>query len=656
MVRAPHARHDAGLPLSPADHQQVLVEWNAAPEPACGEALIHRWIAARAAERPTAPAVEHQARSLSYAELERLAGALARRLRELGAGPDVLVGLCVERSCDMIVGILGILQAGAAYLPLDPGYPPQRVAFLLQDAGSGIVVTEGRLAERFAAPSIRLVLLDALPDTGTPAEPLLDTGVTPDNLAYVIYTSGSTGRPKGVQVTHRTLVASTAARLAYYREPVERFLLLSSSAFDSSVAGIFGTLCQGGTLLLPPQEAERDPQLIVAQVATRHASHLLALPSLYSLVLEEEGKPLGSLRAVIVAGEACPADLVARHVSALRETALYNEYGPTEATVWCSVHDAASPQRSERVPIGRTIPGARLYVLDPFGSPSPVGAPGELWVGGCGVARGYLHRPELTAERFLPDPYSADPGARQYRTGDVARWLPDGTLEFLGRRDHQVKVRGFRIELEEVEATLGQHPGVREAVVLARRDGGAEPRLAAYVVAGEPAPTGGALRTFLRQRLPEYMVPAYFLFLASLPLNPNGKLDRAALPAPGSDRPELDRDYAPPRDEVERTLAAVWQEQLGLEKVGIHDNFFELGGSSLLMIQTHRRQRAVLGVELTLADMFQSPTIADLAARIQQAGSTGPSLQASQERATARKTSADQISRARELRLNAKRR
>jgi len=325
--------------------------------------------------------------------------------------------------------------------------------------------------------------------------------------------------------------------------------------------------------------------------------------------------------------------------------------------VWCSVHDTAAPRRGERVAIGRPIAGARLYVVDPLGQLAPSTAPGELWIGGRGVARGYFGRPELTAERFTPDPWSGEPGARLYRSGDLVRWLPDGTQEFLGRRDRQIKLRGYRIELEEVETVLGEHPALLQAVAMVRQDGPGEPRLVAYVVpAGEAPPVAGELRGFLRQRLPEHMVPVAFVTLEAVPLTPNGKVDRAALPAPGAVRPELEAEYAAPRDEVERQLAAIWQEILGVERVGIYDNFFELGGSSLLLVKTHRRQRQALGLAASLADFFRNPTIAALAQPM-GSGPSEPSLaDGGEERAARRKSATDQRARTRELRRTSTRR
>jgi amino acid adenylation domain-containing protein len=654
MVRNPAAVHDEIPLLGPLDRHHVLIEWN--DTAFRDDTLIHRRIERWARESPGEVAVEQDGQFLTYGELDRRAAALARRLRALGVRADSLVGLYIERSCDMIVGLLGILKAGGAYLPLDPSYPQQRLRFLLEDAGISLLVIRKPSPDLAAPAGARTVPLEGMFDNTVEEPADLAPEPAPDNLAYVIYTSGSTGQPKGVMVTHANLAVSTAARIRYYRTRVTSYLLLSSVAFDSSVAGIFWTLCDGGTLVLPPQDAERDPQEVARIAAARNPSHLLTLPSVYSLLLDEDGgRPLAGLRVAIACGDVFPPELVAKHHELLPHTVLFSEYGPTEGTIWCSAFELTAPLRGNRVPLGQPISGARLYVLDEGMQPVPVGAPGEIWLGGAGLTRGYLRQPDLTASRFAPDPFIAEPGARMYRSGDVGRWLPDGNLEFLGRKDHQVKVRGFRVELQEVESVLARHPGVREVAAIVREDVAGRPRLVAYVVGREGNPPSSTeLRSFLRQQLPEYMVPSFFISLERMPTTPNGKVDRAALPAPSEDRPESDREYVPPRDATEEALAAVWREALGIATVGIYDNFFELGGTSLLLVQAHRRQRAALGTSLALADFFQNPTIAGLA-EIVRRGQQGNVTAPGHTRAGARKTSAEQVARARELRRNSRR-
>ena len=660
IAEHPDELHDRSLPAIPSEAHLLLREWNDTAYTPGGAALMHRRIERWARETPDAVAAEHGAASLSYRELHLRADALAARLRALGVRPDVRVGLCAESSCEMLVGLLGILRSGGAYVPLDPAYPPRRLRFLLEDSGVRVLVVQPGYAE--LAAGARVEAIEEVPTAAgaeAPSPPPTsepEPKPEPDHLAYVIYTSGSTGRPKGVMASHRGLVASTAARALVYRERVTSFLLLSSYSFDSSVAGIFWTLSDGGTLLLPPRGAERDPEAIGALVAARRPSHLLAVPSLYSLLLDEDGgRPLAGLRTGIVAGEACPPELVTKHRELLPATALFNEYGPTEGTVWCTVYRASAGLRGDRPPIGRPVPGARIDVLSTVTGPAPLGAPGEISLTGATLTRGYLDRPGLTAARYTPAPFGPRPGGRAYRTGDLGRWLPDGDLEFLGRKDHQVKVAGFRIELEEIEAVLGRGPGVAEALALVRDDVAAHPRLVAYVVGrkGE-APSSIALRAFLRERLPRHMVPSHLVFLDAVPRTPNGKVDRSALPAPSGDRPDSDRPYVAPRDDIERALAAVWRETLGVEEIGVHDSFFELGGSSLLLIRTHRRQRAALEADLTLADFFQSPTIAALAEIVRRGRGEG-SAAAGRERAGTRKDAADQVARARALRRRSRR-
>jgi amino acid adenylation domain-containing protein len=458
-------------------------------------ACIHHLFEARVRETPDAVAIACRGEQLTYRELNRQANRLAHHLQTLAVGPEVRVGICAERSVGLVAGVFGILKAGGAYLPLDPAYPAERRAFMLADARAPVLLTQQRLLETLRGHDGAVLCLDEeteavarCPNTN-PA-----SSVAPPNLAYVIYTSGSTGRPKGVLVSHQNLVHSTRARLRYYQEPITAFLMLSSVAFDSSVAGLFWTLCQGGALVLPEEGRQSDLSHLAGLIHSHHVSHLLCVPSLYALLLEHaDPARLRSLRAAIVAGESCPAALVARHFQRLPRVRLFNEYGPTEGTVWSSVYDCSAHRGQPLVPIGAPIPGMEAHLLSPDGQPVPAGQVGELFIGGEGVTRGYLNRPELTAERFVPHPLSPAPGARLYRTGDLARALPDGSLEFHGRQDHQVKIRGYRIELEEIEAVLAQHPQLREAVVLARADDphGREPgsgdlRLVAYVVPREP--------------------------------------------------------------------------------------------------------------------------------------------------------------------------
>ncbi len=606
--------------LSEAERHQVLTAFNETDQPSPQGQCLHQLLEARAAQVPAAVAVVCGAQRLDYAALNVRANRLAHDLCSRGVGPEVPVGLCVARSPDMVVGMLGILKAGGAYVPLEPTYPPARLSYMLEDAGITLLLTQRAIAPNLPTQRAEIIYLDDLEAilTAQPKEnPVIE--VRPANLAYVIYTSGSTGQAKGVGVTHANVVHSTQARLAYYHDPVTCFLLLSSFAFDSSVAGIFWTLCQGGSLCLAQEQIQMEPARLGELIARERVSHILSLPSLYALLLAQMSQNMDALRAVIVAGEACPPALVAHHHARLPRTRLYNEYGPTEGTVWSSVHETRTLAGHRSVPIGRPIANARIYLLNDCLQPVPIGAPGELYIGGAGITRGYLKRPALTAERFVPDPFGSSSGSRLYRTGDLARFLPDGEIKFLGRSDHQVKVRGYRVELGEIEAVLTRHPAVQAAVVVAQQDDSDELRLVAYVVpvAGQTvAPS--ELRDFLRTSLGEYMVPASFALLDRLPRTANGKVDRRALPALARIEPAAQEVFVAPHTPVEQELAAILCAVLGLEQIGIHTNFFAAGGHSLLAIKAISRIREAFQMELPLSCLFDAPTVAGLSAALVQ--------------------------------------
>ncbi|SMF97571.1 amino acid adenylation domain-containing protein/thioester reductase domain-containing protein [Methylomagnum ishizawai] len=600
------------LPLLTAEERRCFDAWNATDRELHAPAGLHALLERQAAARPERIAVVCGERSLGYGALERQAAALAGHLRGRGVGPESRVGLCLERSVEAIVGIFAILKAGGAYVPFDPATPAERIAELLADSGAAWVLTLERWAGRFPA-GVEAISLDR---EFPPAPVAASAPVHPGQAAYLIYTSGSTGRPKGVVVDHRNALASTLARRDFYPEPPGVFLMVSPFAFDSSVAGIFWTLAEGGRLCLPSEAVHRDPLAWVDLIQREGATHLLCLPSLYGLLLDCAAPgQLDSLRAVIVAGETCPEGLAARHHARLPTARLYNEYGPTEATVWCSAHEIP-PVIQGAVPIGGPIANTRLHILDARLNPVPVGVPGELYIGGAGVARGYHAHPGATAERFLPDPHAPAQGARLYRSGDLARFRADGAVEFLGRADHQVKIRGLRIEPGEIEARLLGHPAVKAAAVVAREDQPGHPRLVAYVVPDRADAPEAELRRFLKACLPEHMVPGAFVILECLPSTPNGKLDRSALPAPGGNA-----TVAPPvapRDPWERQLAGLWREVLGGGPIGIHDNFFDLGGHSLAAMRLVARLRERLGIALPVARLFEAPTVAELAAWLRQ--------------------------------------
>ena len=586
-----------------ARQAEWLAELNRTEAHIAAPALLHQLFEAQVEANPTAIALSHDGVQLSYAELERQANRLAHRLRQAGLRAGQPVGLFLGRSSEAIVAILGILKAGGAYLPLDPAYPAERLADMLEQTQAPLLLSLRALSERLPAGNYQTLWLDA--DDGAELPEQRPAPIAhPDQLAYLIFTSGSTGRPKGVMVSHRNAVHSTSARWLGYQEPLASFLLVSGLAFDSSVAGLFWSLSQGGTLCLPQDGQVQDALALGRLIAEQGISHCLMLPSLYAQVLEQGGEHLSSLRCAIVAGEACQAAVAARHHEVCPGAALYNEYGPTEGSVWCSLYRSRGEEQGV-LPIGRAIANMRVQVLDERLQAVAPGVAGEIYIGGAGITQGYLGRPDLTAERYLPDPFGA-PGSRLYRSGDIGRLSAEGELEFLGRVDHQVKIRGFRIELGEIEARLLEHPALREAAVIARQNPAGDAELVAYVVARDACPGAQTLRQHLAERLPEHMLPGAYVVLPALPLTPNGKLDRAALPAPERGG---QRAYRAPRNERETLLAGLWAEVLGVEKVGLDDHFFELGGHSLTATRLISRLRSALNIEVPVRALFLHPTL-----------------------------------------------
>ena len=618
IVDAPQTRLYELPLLTMEERRQILIDWNSTQAAFPTDRCLHQLFEAQAEKTPDADAVAFAGQTSSYAELNAKANQLAHYLRSKGIGPDVPVGLCVERSLAMVVGMLGIMKAGGAYVPIDPHYPEQRIAYMLNDARIAVLLTRQRLAA--ALPHREAIYLDS--DWQVIAQWSTDNPAQcnhPLDLAYIIYTSGSTGLPKGVTVSHRNAVHSTTARFANYQEPATAYLLLSSFAFDSSVAGLFWTLGQGGCLCLPEDDVAKDPAALADLIASRRVSHLLALPSFYALLLKQAGAKLQTLKTAIVAGEACSTEVVKQHYAVLPDVPLYNEYGPTEGSVWSSVYLAGQDDLDRPVSIGRPISNVRLYILDRTGNPVPVGVQGELHIGDAGVVRGYWQRPELTAEKFTPDPFQPD-GGRLYKTGDLARHRPDGNIEFLGRIDHQVKIRGFRIESGEIEARLIEQSGVDEAVVLVRENQPGNKQLIAYVV-GNGELTADVLRENLKASLPDYMLPGFVVFLERMPLTANGKIDRKALPEPDMTETAKNR-YVAPATETEKALAAIWCEILGIERVGRHDDFFELGGHSLLATQLPFAVQKKFNSQLALKSFFEMPTVA-AQARLIDTGESG---------------------------------
>jgi amino acid adenylation domain-containing protein len=569
---------------------------------------------------------------LTYRELEERSNRMARHLRRLGVGPETRVGLSAGRSPDLLVGMLAVLKSGGAYVPLDPAYPEERLAWMLEDSGAPVLLTQEGLAGRWAgaAGDRRVVLLDGA-EWMDEAPTTLDLDLLPQSPAYVIYTSGSTGKPKGVAVEHRSLTNYVLGAVsAYGIEPEDRVLQFASISFDTSAEEIYPCLTRGAALVL------RDESMLGSAADFLRACGelgitILDLPTAFwhEMVARLEQEPAAfpaALRLIILGGErVLPERLAAWHALGkalgIRGIRLLNTYGPTEATIVATRCDLPPDLTVPgEVPIGRPVPGGRAFVVDPHLELTPPGVSGELGLGGSGLARGYLGRPDLTAERFVPDPWTDEPGARLYRTGDLVRRLSSGDLEFQGRIDDQVKIRGFRVELREIETALRRHREVADAVVIAREDTPGDRRLAAYLIAREPSnpPAASDLRAFLKESLPDYMLPAAFVFLPVFPRTPSGKVDRRSLPEPDRQRPETDREYVPPATAAEETVAAVWAKVLGLDRVSVTDNFFELGGHSLLLPQVLHQLRAAFQVEIPLRTLFTEPTVEGQALAVEE--------------------------------------
>jgi polyketide synthase PksJ len=613
----------AGLPLmSEAERRRLLVEWNATRAPLPREALVHELVEAQARRTPEATAVVFHDGQLSYRELNDRANRLAHHLRGLGLEPEARVAVCVERSPEMLTGLLAVLKAGCAYVPLDAEYPRERLAYMLADCGASVLLTTRGLSGLFAPGAHRVVELDALrPSVADESAENPPPTATADNLAYVIYTSGSTGRPKGVQVTHGAVVNLLASM---QRLPGlgagDSLLAVTTACFDISVLELFLPLAVGARLLIADRDEAKDGERL-SQILTAHGVNAMqATPATWRLLLAAGWAGSPALK-VLCGGEALPRELAEE--LAARSASVWNMYGPTETTIWSAV-ESVEPGAGA-VSIGRPIANTQTYVLDGGLQPVPPGVAGELYIAGAGLSRGYLNRPDITAEKFVPHPFADGPGLRLYRTGDLARYREDGKLELIGRADHQVKLRGFRIELGEIEAALGEHSSVAECVVVVREDEPDNQRLVAYVVsrAGRRA-TPGELSAHLGQSLPEYMVPSAFVTLDALPRYPNGKVNRASLPAAVA-RAAGSKGDAPPRTELEQGIAAIWREVLKVERVGLYDNFFDLGGHSLLLTKVHLRLKEATGLSFPVMEMFRHPTVATLAGFLSDGRDAGSS-------------------------------
>jgi amino acid adenylation domain-containing protein len=617
--------------LSEAEQRRLLIDWNNTEREYPRHLCVQRLFEAQVEQTPDALAVVFQDESLTYRELNERANRLAHHLRSLGVEAESLVGICIERSIEMILGVLGILKAGGAYVPLDPNYPRERLDLMLADASLTVVLTQQRLASLFTAFAGTVLRLDAeWEKIAQQSLENLSLLTIPENLAYLIYTSGSTGAPKSVMVAHRSLVNfTTNASNEYELGFGDRVLQFASLNFDTSAEEIFPCLTSGATLVLRTDEMLSSVSQFLRTCHDGGIS-VLDLPTAYwheiTSELERTEMPMPpALRLVIIGGERALLERLSVWQRTVGSTVrLVNTYGPTEATIVATKWDALlddSDGPLREVPIGRPLANATVYVLDRNLNPVLIGVTGELHIGGEGLARGYLNRPELTAERFIPNPFSAAPGARLYRSGDLVRYLENGNTEYVGRIDNQVKLRGFRIELGEIEAVLAGHPGVRETVVIAREDEPEQKSLIAYIVAAQESPSAGELRAFLKEKLPEYMIPANFVFLEAMPLTPSGKVNQRALPEP--DKPTAGTPFMAPRTPIEEGLAGIWAKVLKLDRVGVHDNFFELGGHSLLATRVMSHVRDAFQTELPLRDIFEAPTVAELAQTISEGKKKG---------------------------------
>lgn len=612
------------LPILPQHQRQTIENWSRDPVAYPHELCIHQLVEAQVAKTPQAIAIEWETESMTYDRLNHHANQLAHYLQTLGVGANSLVGIYIDRSIDLLVGVLGILKAGGAYIPLDPTYPQERIAFMLADAKASVVLTQQASLANLPEFDAHKVCIDtdweqiALHSSDNP-----NTAITPANLAYVIYTSGSTGTPKGVSLNHRPLVNLIAWQIAASPlSPTAKTLQFTPISFDVSFQEIFATWCAGGTLVPIGDDTRKDASELLQLLKDRAIERLfLPFVALQQLaeVAHSRNITCPALRQVITAGEQLQiSSSIANWFAQQPQCSLHNHYGPSETHVVTAYTLTGAPHTWMSLPpIGRAIDNTQVYLLDAHYQPVPIGVTGELWVGVADEVRGYLDRPELTAAKFIPNPLEPKTTARLYRTGDLARYLPDGHIEYLGRSDGQVKVRGFRIELGEIEATIGRFPATSEAVAIVREDVPGDRRLVAYVTLKDRQDgTIAELKTFLKQKLPEHSIPTVFVTLDALPLTPSGKVDRRALPIPDASRRDLDASYVAPTTPMETQIVQVWGEILKLDKIGIHDNFFELGGYSLLGTQAIARLRQLFGVDLALRVLFELPTVAELANRV----------------------------------------
>ena len=625
--------------LPEQERQQILGEWNSTQADYPRDKCLHELFEEQVERTPDNIALVFKNEYLTYKELNERANQLAHFLWTSGVRPEVPVGVYMERSLEMVISLYGILKAGGAYVPLDPEYPPERVAFMLEDTHIPVILTQKHLVASIPELSTDVFCVDTdWPKIAQIKTDNLNSGVTAENLAYVIFTSGSTGRPKGVMNEHRGICNRLIwMQDEYQLNDTDRIFQKTPYSFDVSVWEFFWPLLYGARLVVAQPGGHRDSAYLVKTIVDEKITTIHFVPSMLQIFLEDKNVDnCKCLKRVICSGEALPYELQDRFFKLL-DVELHNLYGPTEAAVDVTHWTCQRDSEMRIVPIGRPVANTQTYILNRYMQPVPIGVSGELHLGGVQVARGYLNRPELTAEKFVPDPFSHEPGARLYKTGDLCRYLPDGNIEYLGRNDFQVKIRGLRIEIGEIEAVLSQHPAVREAVVLAREDIPSDKRLVAYLVSNQQSKISiDELRNFLKEKLADYMMPSAFLQLEEFPLTSSGKVDRRSLPAPGGKR-QTEKIYVAPQGKAEQIIAGIWRELLKIEQVGVRDNFFDLGGHSLLLVRMMNKLQESFNKELSVVDMFQRPTIKELAKFLTQEQRVGMSFDKIQDRAMRQK-------------------
>jgi amino acid adenylation domain-containing protein len=643
------------LPLfSSEELERILNRWNDTKVD-YEKTGIHHLIEAQAAKNADAPAVIYNGETLTYKELNEKANQLARYLRR--SNPDNLgiTALFIDRSLELVIGLLGILKAGGSYLPLDPIYPKERISYILTDAAKQghppLVITQKRMLANLPSHEGKVICIDDdWDEIAQEKKDNLEISVDAEGLAYVIYTSGTTGNPKGVMISHRAVVNflnSMSKKPGLTSNDV--MLSVTTISFDIAALEIFLPLITGARIVLVSFEKTISGNLLAEEIEKNQVTVMQATPSVYRLLLDSGWKGSSRLK-ILCGGEAFPPNLVGRLLPIVKE--IWNMYGPTETTIWSTVYQVRN--EAANIPVGRPIDNTQIYILDQYLKPTPVGVAGELYIGGDGIAHGYFQNDTLTKERFIPNPFKPEgAGDLIYKTGDLAYYLPDGLIKVQGRTDFQIKLHGHRIEIGEIESILSKHPAVREVVIVLREDNPNDKMLVAYIVAGDETPNVTDLRNFLKEKLPEYMVPSIFMVLANFPKTPNGKIDRKSLPAPEKIRPELNNEFIKPQSELEQVIAGIWSENLNIDKVGIYDNFFDLGGSSVKMAQIYQQlSKALPDKEFSIVDLFQYPTVHSLSQHLIKNDTAVESKREEEEKSAIRRQRRANLADAREARRN----